>query len=86
MSPIIENNSVVIDCYWFSEIGFVLIQDKITRKYKCYIGQVRDGLDEIADTLYIMRYGSKFPLRSAKELFEIDFEKDWIQEHPEYFI
>ena len=83
-----NGNNVIIDVWWANEIGIVITQDTYTREYKSYISNVPITLnpDEIKDALHIARWGNKFPLDAAEKLFDIDFNRDWIEDHPEYFV
>lgn len=59
----------VINANWFNNtVGFVLCQDEITGKYKCYIG-TGQGYDEWQDTQNIMDYGSKITKDMAESVF-----------------
>ena len=82
-------NLIVLDVYWFQKGGILLGIDEITREYKSYIksneesswNSEKDDIEEIA------KWGNKFPLEAAKGLFtRFDLNKDWIEDHPEYFV
>ena len=99
-----SNNIVCIDVIWFQDVGIVICQDTLTKEYKSYIKSITServkapnlkgqGLtDEDRDVAYIMAYGAKFPLESAKALFpqydfiEGDFFEEIVKKYPEYFI
>lgn len=99
-----SNNIVCIDVCWFQDVGIVICQDLVTKQYKSYIKSIASerykapnlkgqGLsDEDRDIAYIMAYGAKFPLESAKALFpqydfiEGDFFEKIIEKYPEYFV
>jgi hypothetical protein len=63
-----NGNSKFIDVIWFNKIGIVLTKDTLTNEYKSYISTGK-GFDEKEDILFIMKYGNKYPLESAKNLF-----------------
>ena len=84
-----EGNLVIIDSYWFSGGGAVICQDKITREYKAYIKGRGQGFDqdEDWDKKHIANMGDKLPLDIAEKMFpRVDQSKDWIEDHPEYFV
>ncbi len=88
MKKIIEETGMIfIDVRWYHDVGLLLVQDKITRKYKAYIGAVEDYQNtEEKDIRKLMKWGSKFEYDAARALFGKIMDTDWIENHPEYFI
>ena len=89
---LMSNNLVFLDVKWFNathSTGIIVCEDMLTNEIKCYIDGVgRDGeSSEKRDIQKILAHGSYFPNASAEHLFpQIDFEKGWVREHPEYFL
>ena len=84
-----SNNLIILDAYWFSGGGAVIGQDQITREYKAYIMGLEDigERDEKNDAKYIAQWGDKLPLDVTEKMFpNINQSRDWIEDHPEYFI
>ena len=83
----IVNNMVYIDSIWFNDVGFALIQDEITREYRCYTKAINPfNEDEDKDIINTIKHGSKFPMEAAEVLFRFDLSKDWVGENPEHLI
>ena len=89
---IISDNLLLLDVVWFScthQTGIIVTEDMITNEIKCYIDGTGKNIsaDEIYDATTILLLGAFFPNESARPLFpDIDFEKGWIRENPEYFL
>ena len=87
------NSMVFIDIVWFNQVGIVCVQDINTHQYKFYIRPNEysewyesDNTEE-QDTIMTIKRGNRFPDNAGKALFDwIDFDKDFIDEHPELFI
>ncbi len=88
MIKIIEETGMIfIDIKWYDNVGLLLVQDKLTRKYTAYIGSVEDSQNtEENDIRKLMKYGSRFDYDAARMLFGEIMDTDWIGSHPEYFI
>ena len=84
------NNLYFIEAAWFNTVGFVLVQDGVTRQYRCYTykcgGDRGDKFSEDQDIEKIMAHGSTFPMRAAVEIFDYDVSRDWIDDNPHEFL
>jgi hypothetical protein len=74
-------NKFVIDHMWYGKTGFVVYQDKVTKKIKTYISTSQYG-DVDGDIIHILDWGYTFNEDASKALFpHIDFDHNYVDEY-----